>query len=136
MFLSIPWLIISVAIYNLVAFTSSDIQQTLNSEILPPLTLLSEGVWTFTFSDMLLLVTLVLLFVEILKATRISAVSLLDHSLSTLLFIVCLIEFLVVKSAATSTFFLIMVITLIDVVAGFSVTLRAARRDIGFGTHV
>ncbi|GBF26922.1 hypothetical protein MnTg02_01966 [bacterium MnTg02] len=136
MFLSIPWLIISVAIYNLVAFTSSDIQQTLNSEILPPLTLLSEGVWTFTVSDMLLLVTLVLLFVEILKATRISAVSLLDHSLSTLLFIVCLIEFLVVKSAATSTFFLIMVITLIDVVAGFSVTLRAARRDIGFGTHV
>lgn len=136
MFLSIPWLIISVAIYNLVAFTSSDIQQTLNSEILPPLTLLSEGVWTLTVSDMLLLVTLVLLFVEILKATRISAVSLLDHSLSTLLFIVCLIEFLVVKSAATSTFFLIMVITLIDVVAGFSVTLRAARRDIGFGTHV
>lgn len=136
MFLSIPWLIISVAIYNLVAFTSSDIQQTLNSEILPPLTLLSEGVWTFTVSDMLLLVTLILLFVEILKATRISAVSLLDHTLSTLLFIVCLIEFLVVKSAATSTFFLIMVITLIDVVAGFSVTLRAARRDVGFGTHV
>ena len=136
MFLSIPWLIISVAIYNLLAFTSSDVQQTLNSEILPPLTLLSEGVWTFTVSDMLLLVTLILLFVEILKATRISTVSLLDHTLSTLLFIVCLIEFLVVKSAATSTFFLIMVITLIDVVAGFSVTLRAARRDVGFGTHI
>ena len=136
MLLSIPWLIISVAIYNLVAFTSSDIQQTLNSEILPPLTLLSEGVWTFTVSDLLLLVTLILLFVEILKATRISTVSLLDHALSTLLFIVCLIEFLIVKSAATSTFFLIMVITLIDVVAGFSITLRAARRDVGFGAPV
>ncbi len=134
MFLSIPWLFIPVIAYNVLMVLSSDVQLTMNSAILPPLTLMSEGVWTLTVNDLLLLVSLVILFIEILKSTRVTAVSLLDHTLSTLLFVVCLVEFIVVRSAATSTFFLIMVITLIDVVAGFSVTLRSARRDVGFGT--
>jgi hypothetical protein len=47
------------------------------------------------------------------------------------LFVVCLIEFLVVRQAATSEFFFILVVTLIDVIAGFSITIRAARRDFG-----
>lgn len=133
MLLSIPWLIISVIAYNLLMVLSSDMQATLNSAILPPVTLMSEGVWILTVKDLLLLVSLVILFVEILKSTRVTAVSVLDHALSTALFVFCLIEFIIVKSAATSTFFLIMVITVIDVVAGFSVTLRSARRDVGFG---
>ena len=40
-------------------------------------------------------------------------------------------EFLVVPAAATSEFFFILFVTLIDVVAGFSITIRGARRDFG-----
>jgi hypothetical protein len=46
-----------------------------------------------------------------------------------IVFIACLILFLVWQPAATSLFFLITVISLIDVIAGFSVTIRSARRD-------
>ena len=49
------------------------------------------------------------------------------------MFVICLIEFLTVKEAATSVFFIIMFIALIDVIAGFSVTIRAARRDLNVG---
>jgi hypothetical protein len=50
-----------------------------------------------------------------------------------ILFMICLIEFLVVRQAATSEFFFILIVTLIDVIAGFSITIRGARRDFGFG---
>ncbi len=89
--------------------------------------------WSFNWGDLILLVTLLLLFVEILKATYTSTASLLDHGLSMLVFIACLVEFLMVDAAFTSVFFLIMVATLIDVVAGYTIGIRVARRDIGFG---
>jgi len=50
-----------------------------------------------------------------------------------IVFVLYLIWFLVVPAAATSLFFLITIISLIDVVAGFSVTIRAARRDYSVG---
>lgn len=99
--------------------------------------ILTEGTdpvkWSFTWGDLILLLTMLLLFVEILKATYTSTASLLDHGLSMLVFIACLIEFLMVDAAYTSVFFLLMVATLIDVVAGYTIGIRVARRDIGFG---
>jgi hypothetical protein len=55
---------------------------------------------------------------------------LMDHVLSMLLFIVMLVEFLLVQRAGTSTFFILMVISLVDVLAGFIITARTAQRDI------
>ena len=49
------------------------------------------------------------------------------------LFIAMLIEFLLVQPAATSTFFLLMAITLVDVLAGFIVGIRSAQRQIEIG---
>jgi hypothetical protein len=40
-------------------------------------------------------------------------------------------EFMIVPRAATSTFLLLVVIAFVDVVGGFSVSIRAAQRDIG-----
>ena len=45
------------------------------------------------------------------------------------LFIICLVEFLMFEGFATSVFFLIMLMTLMDVMAGFMVTIASARRD-------
>ena len=77
-----------------------------------------------------------MLFAEIVKSTYTSTVSLLDHGLSMLVFVACLIEFLTVPQAATSTFFMIMVVALIDVVAGYTIGIRVARRDMAFGADV
>jgi hypothetical protein len=43
-----------------------------------------------------------------------------------------LVEFLLVPQAATSTFFLLMAIGLVDVLAGFIVGIRSAQRKVEF----
>ena len=52
------------------------------------------------------------------------------HALSLILFLGMLVEFLLVKQAATATFFLLLVVSFIDVLGGFAVTLRSAQRDL------
>ncbi len=129
MILTFPFLLLSVIAYNVFVFvTGTPFEMTVFQ-----VPMISGAVWTFTLSDFLVTATLFLLFIEILKATRTGGNSLIDHALSTIVFIACLIEFLVVPEAATSLFFFITIITLIDVVAGFSVTIRAARRDFAVG---
>jgi hypothetical protein len=96
-------------------------------------TLLSGGQWTFTWGDLILVVTLFLLFAEIVKSTFTSTSTLVDHGLSMLVFIAILVEFLIVPQAATSVFFLLLVASLIDVVAGYTIGIRVARRDLAIG---
>jgi hypothetical protein len=67
-----------------------------------------------------------------LKAARLSRRSIIDHLLSMVLFVGMLIEFLLVKQAASSTFFLLLVISFVDVMGGFAISVRAAQRDISF----
>jgi hypothetical protein len=126
---AIPLIALAFILYNLIALTGQDLQKVLFS-----LKMVSGGVWEFRWADLIILMTLVLLFIEILKSTYTSTSSLVDHGLSMLVMIGCLIEFLLVPKAATSTFFLIMIATLIDVVAGYTIGIRVAKRDIGFGS--
>lgn len=129
MLLNFPLLILVLGAYNAVVFYT---QASLESEIFS-MKMISEAQWTFNLSDLMISVALLMLFIELLKATRAGTVSIVDHMLSTLVFIIFLVEFIVVKEAATSTFFLLMLISLIDVVAGYSVTIQSARRDFGVG---
>ncbi len=94
--------------------------------------MVSDARFTLLFGDLLIVAALVCLFVEIVKATRTSAPTIVDHSMSLGVFVVHLVEFLTVAGAATSVFFILMVIALIDVVGGFTITIRGARRDFGF----
>jgi hypothetical protein len=52
--------------------------------------------------------------------------------MSTAVFIVALVEFLIVREAGTAVFLILTTICLIDVVAGYTVSIRTARRDIAF----
>ena len=143
MILTLPWLLASVIIYNIIVFlfgpstadavTGQFDPSGVFNDVLFQVPMLSGATWSFTLGNLLIILTLALLFIEILKATRTGGNSLIDHGLSTLVFVVCLIEFLTVKEAATSVFFIIMMICLIDVIAGFSITIRAARRDLNVG---
>jgi hypothetical protein len=98
------------------------------------LTMLSGGVWKFNWGHLIILLTLFFLFIELVKSTYTNVSSLIDHGLSMIVFIVCLVEFLMAPQAATSVFFLIVVATAIDVVAGFTIGIRVAQRDLTFGT--
>jgi hypothetical protein len=127
----IPSLAFVVILYNILAFLPGDV---LTGNIWN-FTLMSKAEWAFTVSDLLITISILLLYIEIFKATRTSTASIVDHGISMVVFIICLIEFIIVARAGTSTFFIIMLITLLDVVAGFTITISTARRDFGVGAH-
>jgi hypothetical protein len=88
--------------------------------------------WVVSFGDLLILLSLMLLFIELLKSTSTGSAAIFNHALSMLVFIICLVEFLLHPAFATSAFFIIMVMALLDVLAGVVVTIIAARRDVEF----
>lgn len=134
MLFNVPLLIAPLFVYNAFAFgvMGSSVGDPWSAPLFT-VEMVSNARWTLTLGDVMIVAALVLLFVEILKATRTGVGSIVDHILSTLLFVAYLIEFLLVRETATSVFFILMVISLIDVIAGYSVTIRGARRDMTFG---
>ncbi|SFJ89254.1 hypothetical protein SAMN04488518_101153 [Pseudovibrio ascidiaceicola] len=136
---TIPLTLIPFLLYNAVAFRwFEDLEPVLDqgynvtpwAAIVFQIPLPSGLLVPLDVATLLLAGTLVLLFVEIIKATRTSTLSLVDHSLSLLILVAYLIEFLSVQEAATPLFLLLMTITFLDVIAGFVITLSSARRDV------
>jgi hypothetical protein len=125
--LGFPLLLVPFAIYNIIAFLMPGVSWT---GTLTSVHMMSGGDWTMSLGDMLIALAIVFLFGEMMKSTRIGVRSVVDHGLSLLLFLVMVVEFLLVAQAATSTYFLLLVIGLVDVLGGFAVTLRSAQRDL------
>jgi hypothetical protein len=125
--LGFPLLLIPFAIYNILALLMRGVNWTAQ---LTTLHMMSGQDWVMTWEDMLVAFAILLLAVEIMKSTRIGLRTVIDHILSMGLFIVMLVEFLLVREAGTSTFFLLMMISLVDVLAGFIVTIRSSQRQI------
>ena len=94
------------------------------------LALPSGSVWRFLVSDLFLLIGLVLLYLEILKSTRSGRAQIVEHVASMVVFVGCLLLFLLVRQTGTTTFLLVTAMAAIDVVAGFTVSIIAARRDM------
>lgn len=139
-FTMVPLLGVPVIIYNLIVLSVADptpaipmpIDNTL-SAVLFEMGMISGGVWSFRLSDLVLLSAFVALFFELVKATNTRGSSLANHGFSIGLLMFCIVEFLLFRSFATSLFFLLMLASLLDVIAGFMITVTAARRDIGVG---
>jgi hypothetical protein len=123
-------LVFAFVLYNVIALSLGE--EALGRQIFE-LRLLSGGLWKFTWGDLVLLVTLLLLFVEIVKSTFTTTSTLIDHALSMIVFMAVGAEFLIVPQAATSVFFLILVASLIDVIGGYTIGIRVARRDLNIG---
>lgn len=133
MLAAIPLMIIPLAAYNLImAGLFGEGVAGLGSTIIS-LSMMSGAVWTMSLGDLLIVVALLLLFIEVLKATRTGRWSVIDHMLSMFVFVAFLVEFLLVRDAATQVFFILMVIAFIDVIAGFTVAIRSASRDVSIG---
>ncbi|GGB39503.1 hypothetical protein GCM10011316_09380 [Roseibium aquae] len=129
---SLPLTVLPLLAYNLIVFSGGATNDPFQAQILS-VSMVSGARFTMVLGDLLITGALLVLFVEVLKATRTGTVALTDHILSMLVFVVYLVEFLVVGAAATSVFFILTVVTLIDVIAGFSITISGARRDFSVG---
>jgi hypothetical protein len=125
---AVPLLVIPLLAYIAFAGAGADFDAPRFSIPLP-----SGGTWQLGLGPILLAIALCLLFFEILKATRGGGASIIENALSMMVFAACLILFLIWDRAATSTFFLLTLMSMVDVIAAFAVTVNAARRDYNVG---
>lgn len=131
-----PVLFIVVIIYSLMALgvggvAHHDVAATLGSTF--NIHLFSGDDWKVTIGDLLVILGLVLLFVEIVKATRTTRRALINHGLAMVVFVIALIEFITLRGFGTSTFFFILMMCFFDVVAGYTISVIAAEHDLGVG---
>ncbi len=143
MLIALPLLVIPVILYNLVVLTSvlgggdgGGAAAGADAVLRDPMfsiPMASGTSWNVGAGDLILFLALILLFFELLKSTSSQKVAIVNHALSMILFVICLVEFLLIKGFATSTFFLIVTMVMLDVLAGFIVTIISARKDLDFG---
>ena len=127
-----PLLIIPFLLYNILALTLMGWQPNGWTNQLFTIPMVSAK-WSLTWSDVMLVIGLVCLFFEVIKSTNTGRNSVIEHMASTALFVVFLVEFLLFAPAASSTFFLLMIMTIVDVVAGFTISITGAGRDVTMG---
>jgi hypothetical protein len=118
-----PLLLIPVAIYNIIVFLMPGVSFT---EPLLKLTLVSGAEWPVTLSDILLTLGIVLLLFEVIKGARPGAKYLTDHLLSLIVFGCAAAEFVMWPRFASSTYFLLTLLALVDFLSGLA--LRTRRR--------
>ena len=139
MLIALPLLLIPVVLYNIVILfgaTGGGGMAEADAILRDPLfsiPMTSGANWSVGVGDLILFLSLILLFFELLKSTSSQKVAIVNHALSLIVFVVCLVEFLLIRGFATSTFFLIVSMVMLDVLAGVIVTIIAARKDLDFG---
>lgn len=120
-----PLLLIPLAIYNIFVFLMPGVALTAP---VTTITLPSGAGWVLTFGDAIALVGLFMLLIEVVKASRPGARSLMDHLLSLVAFAVAAAEFGWLPQFATSAFVLLTAMILVEFIAGAAFSLRRGRR--------
>src|SRR6201988_2013972 len=118
-----PLLLIPLAIYNIIVFLMPGVSL---AEPLVTLPLPSGGPWPVTVSDVLVALGILMLLFEVIKGARPGAKYVTDHLLSLIVFGAAAAEFLLWPKFATSTFFLLTLLALVDFLSG--IALRVRRR--------
>jgi quinol-cytochrome oxidoreductase complex cytochrome b subunit len=121
----VPLFAFILAAYNIIALNITAGMD----KILVTTQLLSGAKFQLSVGNLLVLIGIIFLYFEIFKSTKSSINSIVNHSLSMLIFIIFLIEFIVLPEAGTATFIILTLMSLIDVIAGFTVSISTARRD-------
>jgi len=127
-----PLLLVPFAIYNIVAFLMPGVSWT---GTLATVHMKSDADWAMSGGDVLVTLAILLLFVEMMKAARFGRRGIVDHGLSLLLFFAMLAEFVLVKQAASATFFLLLAMSFFDVFGGFTLTLYSGRHSAPVERH-
>lgn len=126
---TLPLMALVIIAYNIIVYLTGF---TMDSQI-TTITLISGAIWTVTIGDAILFFGFILLFLELINSTKTGASTIVNHALSMLVLLIALVEFIVLPQFGTSTFFMLVLLALFDVIAGFTVTITAARRDFTVG---
>lgn len=122
-----PLLLIPVAICNIIAFLMPDLSFA-GPVPLFSIPLKSRDVWTVTLNDVLVALSILLLWLEVIRAARPAPKYFVDHFLSLLVAAGAAYEFVMLPKFGNSTFFLITLTAIVDFLAGISLRARRPRR--------
>jgi hypothetical protein len=129
-----PLLLIPLAIYNIIAFLMPSVSF---GEPLVKLKLVSGAEWPITLSDVMLALGILLLLHEVIKGARPGGKYLTDHLLSLIVFAGSAAEFVLWPKFGTSTFFLLVLLAMVDFFSGIALRAqRPARAKAVAGTPV
>lgn len=118
--------------YNILAFFTAG-ETPIFERAIYDWTLASGATIGLTVDMAIVFMGMVAFFIELLKSTKTSTDAIIDHSLSTIVFIVFLLQLILVPETGTWGFLMLTVLSLMDVVAGFTVSITTARRDFSIG---
>ncbi|MDF1812653.1 MAG: hypothetical protein P1V20_10570 [Verrucomicrobiales bacterium] len=130
--LGIPFLLIILIVFTITILVSPG---ALDPEAVPlfSIALPSGALWHATRGDFIVMGGIIFLFLEILKSIRFSIGAIVKHTFSMLIFIALLLQFILWSSASNSTCVLLMIISLLDVVGGFAISISKPRKDFNLG---
>jgi hypothetical protein len=93
-------------------------------------TVISGANLVVTGNDLFLVGVVILLFFELIKATNATQQSIfIEHILSTLVFVGFVIMLITVKACGNATFLILTLMSLLDVLAGWTITYKTGLRD-------
>jgi hypothetical protein len=124
--IAFPLLLIPFVLYNMIIFL-------LNmpfSEVVFSIPLLEGRRLPVTTGDLLVMLGMLLLYVEVLKAARLGSKGVMDHVLSFALFVGMAVELVLVPRAMTPTLLLLTTLAFVDVIIGVSFIGRRKPREI------
>lgn len=124
--LALPMLYYNIAVF--VGYGADPVQ--VNAWLDGPafqLTMFSGAVWSMTQADVIVAAAMGLLFIEILKSAGSPMLSMINHAIAVMTLLIYVVEFISVPGFTTSVFFLLALMQLIDVIAGYTITIVASR---------
>ena len=123
----VPTMLLPAVLYALLtSFTST-------SKPMAVWNLSSGDMTVLTVGQMIILLGIICLGVEVIKATRMSAWGMADHVTSLVLLLVMAVLYLTVFGYGNATWFLLCAMQAVDVALGVIVSVSVARRDFGGG---
>jgi hypothetical protein len=128
-----PLLAIPAVVYAIIAFPAGA-EGMRTGLAMPAFTaaLASHSQWVVSRGQLLTMFSIVCLFFEVLKSTRPTTSAIVDNTLAVGVFVICLLAFLLLPAFGTTEFFLILMMCVLDFMAGFVVMISTARRTVDY----
>jgi hypothetical protein len=128
-----PLLAIPVIVYALFAFPAGaeGMRSGLAAEAFA-VPLASGAPCVVSRGQLLTIFAVICLFFEVLKSTRPTSAAMIDNSLAVAVFVIALILFLLAPGFGTTEFFLILLMCVLDFMAGFVVMITTSRRTVDY----
>lgn len=124
--LLLPLLYYNVMVFFVIGTDPASVAAWLNGAAFK-MTMFSGATWSMTQADVILAAGMGLLFIEVLKSVGSPMLSLVNHGIAVMTLLIYVVQFISFPGFTTSVFFLLGLMQLIDVIAGYTITIVSTR---------